>query len=675
MSGYEGRGDYFVRKQAKLVEQQRSDNPNNILNGCKVHINGHVHPSHDTLKTMALEMGAFYQQYPLFGQITHLITEGLSKQRAASLPRHLIVVKPDWLIACQREGRRVSEEPYRLYHLAQGQQTLKRPVREDDDENESAVGEEEDDANDADDAEGAELDSTGLPSICTGACPDTFLATYLQQSRLHWLSHWRQEAKRLARSLMAVKKGVASNWTLHVDLDCFFAAVAVLDRPELAKSPVAVAHARMGNSSSSSEIASCNYAARAMGVHNGMSVRRALSMCPELILMPYQFDRYRQIMNDFYGILASHAQELVAISCDEAYLTVQSDEIVELVEMIRAEILAVCGINASVGGGPNYLVARLACAAAKPNGHLIVSSLDWLAEQPITRLPGVGPSVLQRLPGIECLGDLAGKRLWMEAQLGTQLGFKLWNLSQGNAPLLPSQAEKPKSIGLEVTWGVRFHQWQQLERFLISMLTEIESKLGAEEVELVGSMQLRLLERDTDEPPFKRLGCGQCQHHHRSWSRLGWRRGMSMVKLCLNRLMAECQAIAIEDIRGIGIHCSQLSWTAPFDWSALSKSPVKENDDLLLRNRHGIDETCWRELPTQVQKELLQEMQSVTQEPPNVLLSTPPRPTKPKGNRDSRRNNQGMTLTQLTRRRLVVPVGERKRAPFLPMDHVQIGML
>ena len=85
---------------------------------------------------------------------------------------------------------------------------------------------------------------------------------------------------------------------MHIDLDCFFASVASLHRPELQGLPVAVSWS--GSTKGSAEIASANYRARRDGVKNGMWVPRATELCPHLVIMPYEFDRYEVVAEAMY---------------------------------------------------------------------------------------------------------------------------------------------------------------------------------------------------------------------------------------------------------------------------------------------------------------------------------------------------------------------------------------
>ena len=185
---------------------------------------------------------------------------------------------------------------------------------------------------------------------------------------------------------------------VHVDLDCFFVSVSIRDKPHLRGRPVAVAHAKLPKNSgaerlanplpnaslavaanrvdtdpdmnqnatlseqqisefsttdsstssncvplphhlleSMSDVASCSYEARGAGVCNGMQVGTALKRCLDLTILPYQFEHYRQVSQEFYETMMRYSAIIEAVSCDEAYveLTNYADGIEEVERIVR----------------------------------------------------------------------------------------------------------------------------------------------------------------------------------------------------------------------------------------------------------------------------------------------------------------------------------------------------
>jgi hypothetical protein len=238
-----------------------------------------------------------------------------------------------------------------------------------------------------------------LGATMTSASPG-FIANYFASSRLHHLSTWKSDLIDFVGREMAQKKpskiDSVPRVIMHVDMDCFFASVAIRDRPHLKGKPVAVAHSTGGINLdySSSEIASCNYEARARGIKNGMFIGSIKKLAPDLVIIPYEFSKYNACSKQIYRILIEKADYVQAVSCDEAYIDVSiqirkkllnegllDDEeqdlrsqqmvqrlSVQLAEEIRREILAATGCPASIGISHNLLLARLATTRAKPDG-------------------------------------------------------------------------------------------------------------------------------------------------------------------------------------------------------------------------------------------------------------------------------------------------------------------
>ncbi|XP_057250237.1 DNA repair protein REV1 isoform X3 [Beta vulgaris subsp. vulgaris] len=137
---------------------------------------------------------------------------------------------------------------------------------------------------------------------------------------------------------------------LILRMDCFFVAVVIRNRPDLMDKPVAVCHSESPRGTA--EISSANYSARDYGVKAGMFVRDAKARCPHLVIVPYNFEAYEEVADQFCNILHKHCDEVQAVSCDEAFLDITGSDVTDpeiLVSEIRKEILeSTCG-TASAG--------------------------------------------------------------------------------------------------------------------------------------------------------------------------------------------------------------------------------------------------------------------------------------------------------------------------------------
>ncbi len=157
-----------------------------------------------------------------------------------------------------------------------------------------------------------------------------FLEQYYRESRLHHLSTWKADLKSQLQAL-ANEKSLsqraklkrplgARRYILHVDFDSFFAAVSLKKHPQYKDKPAVVAHGQ-GNGS---EIASCNYVARRFGIKNGMWMKRAQELCPDVKILPYDFPAYEEVSRAFYDAILATGGLVQSVSVDEALVDVST---------------------------------------------------------------------------------------------------------------------------------------------------------------------------------------------------------------------------------------------------------------------------------------------------------------------------------------------------------------
>ncbi|KAF8162778.1 hypothetical protein B0H34DRAFT_650257 [Crassisporium funariophilum] len=409
-----------------------------------------------------------------------------------------------------------------------------------------------------------------------------FIEGYYKNSRLHHLSTWKSELKNLVqeaqeraesgpdsvhfvtvdselraaevggvsmRGAELVVRSPSSKWKgkgkavdaedrviMHCDFDCFFVSAGLISRPELKGKPAVVCHSQgaQGGASSTSEIASSSYEARKFGIKNGMSLQQARQLCPEIITIPYEFERYKEISLLFYTVLMSHADDLQAVSVDEALIDVTTtvnqlraqtrrqgsphDLAKDFAETIRAEIRKATSCEVSIGIAHNILLARLATRRAKPAGsfHLIPTEIpEFLAPLDIADLHGFGWSTKQKAReklGVTTLGELTkkSKGILIDA-LGKSTGETLYNAVRGIDDKKLESDKPRKSVSSEINYGIRFENNEQAETFIRQMASEVKRRLDA--IDMVGrSITLKIMKRDPTAPvePAKFLGHGPC---------------------------------------------------------------------------------------------------------------------------------------------------------------------
>lgn len=250
-----------------------------------------------------------------------------------------------------------------------------------------------------------------------------------------------------------------------MDFDCFFASVGLIDRPELQDKPVAVSHSKGIREGSSSDIASCNYIARKYGISNGMQIGYAKRKCPSLQVIPYEFEKYKAVSEIFYEILFRYADQIQAVSVDEALIEVtshitqlNSGQEDALAKKIRDEIRDKTKCEASIGIGPNILIARLATRKAKPCGqyHCKPENVNEILETTdVADLPGVGYSMSSKLGemGVSKVGELRRLKLYeLQQKFGEKTGSMLYNYARGldNRPLVMDQPRQSVSAEVNV---------------------------------------------------------------------------------------------------------------------------------------------------------------------------------------------------------------------------------
>jgi DNA polymerase IV len=199
---------------------------------------------------------------------------------------------------------------------------------------------------------------------------------------------------------------------IHIDMDAFYASVEQRDRPELRGRPVAVG----GSPDSRGVVAAASYEARRHGVRSAMPMSRAIRLCPDLMIVPPDFAKYRAVSQQVLTIHRGVTSVVEPLSLDEAYLDVTENAWgeplgINVARRLKAAIHETTGLTASAGVAPNKFLAKIASGWRKPDGLTVVAPErieSFLHKLPVDALWGVGPVTAQRLRarGIERLVDV-----------------------------------------------------------------------------------------------------------------------------------------------------------------------------------------------------------------------------------------------------------------------------
>jgi DNA polymerase IV len=244
----------------------------------------------------------------------------------------------------------------------------------------------------------------------------------------------------------------------HVDMDAFFVSVELLDRPELRGKPVVVAtgtdpHAR-------GVVMAASYEARRFGVHSALPLAIAHRRCPQAVLLPRDFARYRRASQRVMEVLRRFADRVEVAGLDEAYLDLTDCPAPKArARQLKREVRAETGLVCSVGVAPNKLLAKIASDLDKPDGFRVLAReemLDAVGDRPASLLPGVGPKTAERLArlGIRTVADLArAEPRALEDAFGANLGAALRERAMGHDERRVVTERAPKSESRETTFS------------------------------------------------------------------------------------------------------------------------------------------------------------------------------------------------------------------------------
>ncbi|KAM0493820.1 hypothetical protein ACHAP8_009042 [Fusarium lateritium] len=381
------------------------------------------------------------------------------------------------------------------------------------------------------------------------ANPD-FLKQFYSESRLHHLSTWKAELKSRMQRL-AVEKGQSTlntkkrptprRYIMHVDFDSFFCTVSLKKKPEFINKPAVVAH----STGSGSEIASCNYPAREFGVKNGMWMKSALELCPDLKVLPYDFPAYEEASRLFYESILDVGGVVQSVSIDEALIDITStvmkstgsqdmkpdpetvaqerDMANKIAKDLREKIKSLTACHVSVGIGANILQAKVALRKAKPAGQYQLEPgdvLGMIGDLKVDQLPGVARSIGGKLEDIAVvlvkdLREVSKERL--VSILGPKTGERLREYALGIDRTEVGEQPPRKSVSAEVNWGIRFINQPEAEEFVYNLCKELEKRLLNENVR-GKQFTMKIMRRSMDAPldPAKSLGHGKCDTFNKS---------------------------------------------------------------------------------------------------------------------------------------------------------------
>lgn len=515
-----------TEKTATNLQKKKKFRPDLFFRGVVVLVNGFTNPDSDSLQRMLHQHGGDLEKYET-ARVTHIIAEHLSSAKADIYKKQrqpTPVCYPSWIVKSVQAGKLL---PYGKYLIEEVRTGAAGPsvasYFQPKNDTEAAlpkstgttvesprvfplVQSKQPPASDGDlyvNAQGKEVSNTASPnrkrseSLTKSSRPSTvgtdpnFLDNFFSKSRLSFIGRYQQRAKKpsspTTKSALLSQSSPKQRYVFHIDMDSFFVSVALRKFPQYRDRPVVISHHGSkqngeptihGNTikaTSTSECATCNYKAREFGIQKGMYLGRAKQLCPDLVVLNYDFEGNEAVTEKVMEILShmadSHKNAVVEQkSCDEAFLELflpaeGSDNKMLLQTMandVRTEIVQATDCTATVGVATNKLLAKLASEKVKPNGSLVVIEERQqreilLRDLALREIHGIGRRHAQTLAkeGLQTVSqvwELGNRRAEdiLCRVLGPNLGKRIYQFCNGidDRPCEPVQR---KSIGAEVS--------------------------------------------------------------------------------------------------------------------------------------------------------------------------------------------------------------------------------
>jgi DNA polymerase-4 len=270
---------------------------------------------------------------------------------------------------------------------------------------------------------------------------------------------------------------------IHCDCDCFYASIEMRDNPALRGKPIAVG----GSPERRGVVATCNYEAREFGIHSAMASATARRLCPDLIIIRTDMEKYRLASSQIHEIFQRYTDLIEPLSLDEAFLDVSDcDEFrgsaTRIAEAIRNEVREVVGITISAGIAPNKFLAKIASDWNKPDGQFAVLPNDvddFVAKLAVKKLHGVGKVTAAKMHrlNLRTCKDLQNFGADALTEHFGSFGERLFELSRGidNRPVSTDRIRK--SVSVENTFDTDLPDLDSSLEAMLGLLPKLELRL------------------------------------------------------------------------------------------------------------------------------------------------------------------------------------------------------
>ncbi|MCP3679439.1 MAG: DNA polymerase IV [Gammaproteobacteria bacterium] len=324
---------------------------------------------------------------------------------------------------------------------------------------------------------------------------------------------------------------------IHIDMDCFYAAIEIRDNPSLQGKPVAIGRPPQQRG----VLATCNYEARKYGLHSAMSSAQALKQCPQLILLPGNMERYRQVSQQIQQIFHQYSEIVEPIALDEAFLDVSDSSHCHgsatwIAQAIRHQVSQQCQITASAGVAANKFLAKIASDWNKPNGQFVIPPEqvnEFIVTLPVKSIVGVGRVTADKLRslGITTCADL---QKWSRSELLRRFGKfgeRLYRFCRGDDDRAVEPQRIRQSLSIETTYADNLVDLNACLAQLGSLLSRLIQRLTRCEQRPIEKQYIKIKFHDFSHTTVECLSTDMNRTVYEKLLTTGFARGNKAVRL------------------------------------------------------------------------------------------------------------------------------------------------
>ncbi len=284
---------------------------------------------------------------------------------------------------------------------------------------------------------------------------------------------------------------------IHIDMDCFYAAIEMRDNPSHRNQPIAVG----GSPDKRGVLCTCNYTARQFGIRSAMASAYAVKLCPDLLILPVDMPKYQHESQRIHEIIRQYTDIVEPVSLDEAYLDVSRASIFQgsatrIAQALKKQIAEQSQLIASAGVAPNKFLAKIASDWHKPNGLFAITPKQieaFMLDLPVEKISGVGKVTHQKLlqHGITTCADLQSCSVQHLINLFGRFGGYLYQICRGidNRPV-ETQYQR-KSLSVEQTFSIDLPNLNACISQLPTLFSQLEQRMSR--LKNTPSMKIRSL--------------------------------------------------------------------------------------------------------------------------------------------------------------------------------------